>query len=707
MGHGEEDAPDAALRGERLQGPAQDDGVAPGATETDVNVTPRQADALGGGAKRLDERLFRGEAEREGDAGPAMAAAGSELAGREDRAEQARVGRAHLGLETRHVEEVDTETDDHGPSTTGVGGTRRGRGGGTCGGAVAARGGGESRVGPILPRVTSPFDGLHFAWTAALLAVVCAGWGLRLARAFDLPAAFVAPLGFAAFTAGAYGVFYAFVVGPSAGRVLACTWIVVSVAVLVAELRSGGGARRLRAREAWLPPALAVVLAASYLALLGAAAEPLHTRFTWELPPDNLIARVLADRLWAGEPVRPFLGDWTSSDRPPLQAALELALRPLRPESRREVDYQALATLAQISWLPAACALARTAGLGPAALAPALLAMAGSGFLLLNTVFTWSKLFAAAFFLTGLALVAASAGRRDRPRGLAVLVGGSFALALLGHGTIAFSMLALPAWPPAWRWARTWGRRGATMAALAAALLLGPWTLYQTFYDPPGHRLVKWHLAGVERVDPRGVGRAIRDAYAETPRRAMLETRRYNLRTIVLPPARMPGEPWDGWVRRSQFYHLGPMLGVLLAAILATAWCAARPGAPASTRAAGAWIVHAGATLAIWVGLMFLPGSTVIHQGSYVPVLLLLLACGPALAAWRPAAQASVLVVHLGVNVWAWVLTTPPAQVMGGATGPVSPAGASVALLLFAGFCGMLTLMPSNGRGTPRRDTTT
>ena len=43
-----------------------------------------------------------------------------------------------------------------------------------------------------------------------------------------------------------------------------------------------------------------------------------------------------------------------------------------------------------------------------------------------------------------------------------------------------------------------WGRLAGGLLAL---VLYAPWLAYQRLYDPPGDRLLKWHLAGVTEVE--------------------------------------------------------------------------------------------------------------------------------------------------------------------------------------------------------------
>ncbi|WP_225852883.1 hypothetical protein, partial [Haemophilus parainfluenzae] len=51
-----------------------------------------------------------------------------------------------------------------------------------------------------------------------------------------------------------------------------------------------------------------------------------NTRFLpgGSLPPDNILPYLFAERLYHGIDPRPLLGEWQSSDRPPLQAGLLL-----------------------------------------------------------------------------------------------------------------------------------------------------------------------------------------------------------------------------------------------------------------------------------------------------------------------------------------------------------------------------------------------
>src|SRR5262249_35842986 len=129
------------------------------------------------------------------------------------------------------------------------------------------------------------------------------------------------------------------------------------------------------------------------------------------------------------------------------------------------------------------------------------------------------------------------------------------ALSLLSHGATTFSLLALPVlWLSLRLHEVVTLRQTALMVALLIALM-APWFAYQRFFDPPGDRLLKWHLAGIVDLDPRGTREAIADQYATLPPRTWLAGRWANLLTQVVWDPRAPSETAADWVRRQQFFH--------------------------------------------------------------------------------------------------------------------------------------------------------
>jgi hypothetical protein len=210
---------------------------------------------------------------------------------------------------------------------------------------------------------------------------------------------------------------------------------------------------------------------------------------------------------------------------------------------------------------------------------------------------------------------------------IGVLTGCLAALALLSHGTAAFALIGFAiavalfwAWPPF----------KAMLAGAAALLVLYvPWMLYQTFIDPPGNRLIKWHLAGAVDVDPRPFGQTLREAYGALTWHDYLSNKIENVSVIIGTFPRNLAEiarlivGRDGdiapAVRIADFFQFLPSLHVfslaLIAAIVLLPFMSAEERQQRDV--AARLLVALVATLIVFVLLIFMPGHSVNHQGSY------------------------------------------------------------------------------------------
>jgi hypothetical protein len=391
----------------------------------------------------------------------------------------------------------------------------------------------------------------------------------------------------------------------------------------------------------------------------GGSADPTSTalaRFTHALPRDNEIPFLVANALRLGSLPSPLFGDWLVSDRPPLQSGLYLLLV-LRSGI---VSYQIVASWLQTAFLFGAWAVVAAAGLSTAPRRLVLLACCLLPIALINTFFVWPKMLAAGYLLGVFALLFChkpTTAAEQRASG--ILIGGLAALAMLSHGSSAFGLigfavtvLAFRAWP-AWR----------TMIHGAGALLAvyAPWMLYQRFIDPPGNRLLKWHLAGVVDVDDRSFGRTLRDSYGALSWPDYLNGRLANLEMLIGPwPASLrdlfafAGEA--ELLRKLDFFYLVPSLhGFALACIVALAGL---PFVPVPQRAIALRMLFAVvATLTGFALLMFIPGSAVNHQGTYATQLLVTLFAFVVLVSRAPW-LAYLFVALQGVTVaWLYAFT--------------------------------------------------
>jgi hypothetical protein len=519
----------------------------------------------------------------------------------------------------------------------------------------------------------------------------------------------------AAVAAAGYAVFWAYFAHPIFGKMVSAGLVIAAGAVTW---------RAARTRETFPPELLAVgqlalVVGTLYLAVLHLFPAPmdLHAlaanRFR-PMPGDNTLSHVIAGRLYEGANLKTPLGDWLASDRPPLQSGWQLLTWPvlaaLKIDAMRASGTAAL--WLQLTWIAAAHGLLRTLGLGPRRSAGWVAALALSGFFLLNTTFTWPKLAAAAFTCGAFALwvlgdredagtkgqkdQGTTAGTANEPRSLSFgpLVPSSFglfvpatgavlaALAWLTHGGVAFSFLVLAPWL-AWRWVRVPGAwRRWMLAAAVFSVLVAPWIVYQKVYDPPGNRLLKWHLAGQIPIDERGTWETLRANYGALGWNEILASRRENFAMQLRGTWRLlfSGEAASAQARRNEeFLYTGRALtwwlpGVLLAP-LAMAWLARRRDSLERWRT-GALGLWAAVTIAVWCTLMFIRGDAFVHQGSYAAMIALFVIASASFEQVSRYTLAAVTLPQAATFLFTW---TPPTAALAGAG--VDAAAAVLALV--------------------------
>ena len=379
-----------------------------------------------------------------------------------------------------------------------------------------------------------------------------------------------------------------------------------------------------------LPATLALLLGLLYLGLLYLPlldrpySSQSAIRFTHELPMDPLLPAIMGDRLFAGEPLRPFVGGgWSSSDRPPLQTGFYLFVLPSTrllglPDG---LAYQCVATLAQLFWVPAAWLIVRALCRNRFQAALTVLIVATIGFFVVNSVYVWPKLLGAAFVtLSALLLFERSSARSGH---YLLLATAAAVLGWLAHGSAAFSILAIA---PIWLIRGCPGHKLLIVAIPLAVIIAAPWIYYQKICDPPGDRLIKWHLAGVIPVDSRSASEVLGSAYAALSWEQWIAARKANFTTLFGGSLVSIG---DFFTTRSssrrieEFFFFFRAMGVLNLVWLfwPLVWCFRRRPLASPHLFCGllSWLIL---TLGIWITLMFIPASTVLHQGSYAAMLV-------------------------------------------------------------------------------------
>lgn len=504
------------------------------------------------------------------------------------------------------------------------------------------------------------------AWIAngllfALLFFPAARW---FGRQSWLPAAWVGLAAGAAVAVVGYAAFWAYFWNPLVGRTF-------SIAVFLLVLRHWLTREKIPDRDGagavpeWLVMArLAACIGLAYVGALHLAQSSrsfyslAENRFIEALPGDNNLPATVAAHFWRGEPAKEIGAGWHASDRPPLQSGWQLLVWPFT--SALGIDEDVASGTAgvwfELLWVPGMYGLLRALGLTRRQTAWSVAALALNAFFVLHTMYTWPKIATGALVCGAVALWLApappgAAGRR-------ILLGALFvALGWLGHGGAAFSLLAIFPFVAlrALRGNFRWWVAGAGIFVLFAL----PWNMFQRFYDPPGTRLLKMHLAGHDQIDAVPVLQAIREAYHQQTWAQIRWAKSDNFEIQIKGDWLQLLDPSSATApkRRSEefFYPKRALtwwflLGMpALVAILVNARRRATASLPWSLHwQLALWLAL---TILIWCSLMF--RGAVIHQGTFA----LLLGLFALLAVWIARAGRWWLLVVAGLQTFTLATT--------------------------------------------------
>ena len=428
---------------------------------------------------------------------------------------------------------------------------------------------------------------------------------------------------------------------------------------------------------------------------------------------DNVLPKVLADDVYAGHIRRPMYGDWLSSDRPPLQAGLALLVYPLIPRGR-DLSYQLLGTIWQLTFLTALWAYLDAARVDRRAIALILFAALLSGFTIFNSFYVWPKLLPVSFLL----LIAGYVFTGDHTRSwvAGAVVGTSAAFAMLCHGGSAFGLAGIGVTAILLR--RIPGRRFALGAIVTAVLLYLPWSAYQKFYDPPGDRLLKWHLAGALEAHPELKFRDVLiSRYRHLGWRNTLDYKQHNFAVLF-----DPGPQFDfgvtsrallkggsrraaavAQIRIATFLSWLWSIDVLSIAVIALPFCIALRRTPTTEyrHICVLWLCTA-MTLVVWCLLMFGYATTIVHQGCYFTEIAAFAAAVLTFWILSPKLALFLTCIHALFTIGVYAVLVPPRPIgVGTWFGPVNPVLAAsaifavVALVMVLWACESKTDIPN------------
>lgn len=519
----------------------------------------------------------------------------------------------------------------------------------------------------------------HFIVIFCIASIPTACFAHFLKRKGWLPAHSLLIASLSLFSCLAYLSFWACFAGLWTGITVILLIYIIAAGYLI---KAGGRLKELFVsnREFTLPLLFMFLVGICYTSILCLYTPPVGDpcdlaahRFN-DLPIDNSLPVIFADRLEGGHRTRDLFGndknDWLSSDRPPLQVGIILATRVLFRHHGRSRDYDAFGASLwfQLFWIPALWALLRTLRASVKQTAIVIAITLCTGFSLLYSLYTWPKFGAAAFVLGGISLLLSKSFPSNVYRWAFVAM--MLALGNLSHGGTAFALLglALIVFIPQYRPSI----RACTGALVVFAALNTPWIAYQKFYDPPGNRLLKMHLAGVNDVDSRGLTTTLVDQYRSVGWQGAYQNKLANFHrfiegnfksvfdfTLNRERARdRRDQEFFFLLRALSFGNIALLFSPIAIYLLKRKQSTSLIDCDKTIMIFG-WIT---ATLIVWCLLMFMAGSCIIHQGSLAPVLAVFSITMLLLLVHSRSAFVIVSILQITSFLTTWMLANPSVQ---------------------------------------------
>lgn len=523
---------------------------------------------------------------------------------------------------------------------------------------------------------------------AAAACILAARRGVR--NVLDLTAAALLTIGVLGYVA-----FWLYFFNRKAGETFSWASLIILSLVVVWATSSAHKRAQLKALRSMTAPLLLVVTGALFIISLGliyGKASPLQEYGAERFGPpflsvDNWLPKMLADDVYASHIPKPMVGDWLSSDRPPLQAGTSL-WHYAWTHGDRDVAYQVLGTIFQLTFLAGLWAYLDAACVSRKAMALVMATVLFAGFTIENSFFVWPKLLPVAFLLIICGYL--FTGRYPLVRSdwrVAAVLGGAAGFAMLCHGGSAFGLMGIVLTALVLR--RVPAPRFILTAAAVTFLVYLPWTLYQKYYDPPGDRLLKMHLAATPEPRPdikfsqlliekykeagwRGVEKNKRASFEGLFDERSFSERVHNITRFLVFGTRQQRSAEVASLRDLMFLRW--FWSIDLLSLVAIVWvvCALirRPRSTEFQQSSFLWICT-GFTLLVWCLLMF-RGGTIVHQGCYFTEITAFAA--GVLTLWGVSQWLTSVVVlcHIGLTLGIYAFLTPPKPIgVGTFFGPV------------------------------------
>lgn len=464
--------------------------------------------------------------------------------------------------------------------------------------------------------------------------------------------------------------FWVWLLSPTTGKVYSVVFL-LTISTMLLQLCKviGSEAKALLRPLLWVAGLWAVY--AVFLLAFGMAPFNLNSplasvaiRFTHPLPMDNQLPYIFAQQLLAGHVASPMIGEWLSSDRPPLQTAYFLMSGcGLLPYA--ELHYQVAATLLQSLWIIGMWLVLHTAKLSRFAIFISLLLPMFSGFAFVHGLFTWPKLFPVVYLAGVLAILLSASLSYLKDWRVGMLIGAAAGLAMLCHAGSMFALLGLGITLLIFK-------RFPSLPFIASVCITGitillSWNIYQKQFDPPGNRLLKWHLAGVKLKDSRSFSAALIENYSATTLETVVNNKLSNVFSMI-------GD-FPAWIRLSlkatvslvsheeasnlknwQFFNVLAALGLLAFIPLAALLVQKRNN---ERQLSLQFMTLCIAIAGVEVVLLFGPDGALIHQGALLLVCCAFMVVTLSSIAVSPKLAWLVVILHFAFTLNVYVYDSP------------------------------------------------
>lgn len=431
-------------------------------------------------------------------------------------------------------------------------------------------------------------------------------------------------------------------------------------------------------KNTYLPPLLiSILLLITYTSIFYGCAEKTPTYGGYKevsnrsfchitnLPFDNALPFIYANNVLNNQDDKKALS-WNLVDRPPLQIAATLPIENLSEGQNQYVRfyyYHLFAVFLQLCWVGAVWAIFARLKIKKMARFLLFAAFSATGFFYLNSVFIWPKLLAAGLVVAGMSLFIGHK-RNKVPYKYLPFSSILISLGLLSHGGVVFSLVPFGILL-AYRIIRSKkiGYKYISISFILAISLLLPWQLYKGS-QANSDRLLKYHLAGVEASqDTRGTLQTISDQYKTLGFNQWIENKAQNTRTLITgnynfldncsfsPVVVFKSCFYNQW-KVLTFFSTLFAFEIFIIGIFILLYRFFKRRLDIFDKDSLFIIIG---SLGFWALVMFEPGSTTVHQGSYATMILAFILLGKHLSTLPIKVFISIALFQLLLFYLTWI----------------------------------------------------